>query len=199
MVFDAADHDRLAITVGEQLGPLGLRGARPRWTQLEGERVFLACWEGELSGDLAPILALAGPSKVRVVPGCPPGLEADWVGIDPAWFVVGQRVLVRWHCALRDRDLLPECDPRDADGVDEELIAVLSALGPAEPVWAGRGALRLRLPSLTGPAWWALAEVLGSLPDPRIGPVIHVRMAGQLTVLLYRVDLEADGVPRWQA
>lgn len=197
VALPADRHDALAEELGEALGPLGWQGARPRWGRVGGAPRFLACWEGEdVDGRLA--LDRAAPWPARVVPGCPAGLEDAWLGVDPAWTPVGRRVLVRYRCGLRDRDLLPAAAPRDADDVDRAIGASLRGLGACDPVDAGGPALRLVLPGLDARAWEVVCQALGHLPEPAIGSVIPVGMGERTVVHLRRADAEpADTPPRW--
>ncbi|MEZ4316992.1 MAG: hypothetical protein R3F61_05800 [Myxococcota bacterium] len=190
-----------AIALGETLGALGFSGARSRWSTSGDEPVFLTCWEGPAD---AALPALDVP--FRVVPGCPPGLEGDWLGIDPCWWASGARVVCRWHCALRDRDLLPVCTPREADAVDRALASRLALLGAVEPVSAGRPALRVQLGALDEAGWRGVVDALGALDDPCLSPVAWVAMPESFVLLLFRADLdvpEDDDMPveppAWEA
>lgn len=194
VALPADRHDELAERLGEALGALGWVGARPRWGRVDGKPVFLAAWEGD--GERArDTRALLADLPHRVVPGCPAGLEADWLGVDPAWYPADRRTLVRWRCGLRDRDLMPVCGPRDADAFDREVTAELAPLGPCEPVMAGGPALRLELPAMPESAWSVVVRVLGALPMSAIGPVLTVAMRDRTTVLLPRTDLPAPDQP----
>jgi len=183
-----------ALVLGEQLGSAGMVGSRSRWVSWRGRRVFASCW----TGPSRPSVEIDAPH--RWVVGCPTGLEGDWLGIDPAYWISGSRVICRWHCGLRDRDLLPLIEPREADAVDTELAAKLSLLGQIEPVMAGRPALQLSLPALDAEAWTGLVDALGALPDRRLDPVLYVAMRQRFTVLLFRADLPVpDAEPAWEA
>jgi len=190
------EHDAAASSLGQALGEIGWQGSRARWGRVDGRPAFLACWEGpgETARAARDVVA-AHPH--RVVPGCPAGLEPDWLGVDPAFWMSADRTVVRWRCGLRDRDLLPVCLPRPGDAIDRRLTDLLAPLGPCEPVWAGSGALRLELPALDGAAWDAVVRALCALPEPEVGPVIPVAMRDRFTVLLTRLDLSVETPPAW--
>lgn len=181
------DHDAAVLQLSEELGRDGWIGGRPRWM---GDR-FLATWTHP-TADTVPDTDV----PLQLVPGCPPGLEADWVGVDPEVWSAGPRCLVRLHCALRDRDLLPTLTPRDGDAIDAEVAERLASLARIDPVHAGFPAVRLRFPLMDGSAWSAVVMALGHLPVAAIGPVGLVRMGPTFTVLLVRTDLPHE-VPTW--
>ncbi|MCA9567783.1 MAG: hypothetical protein KC656_08065 [Myxococcales bacterium] len=179
-------HDDRVVDLARDLAVSDFSGSRPRWAQ-----GLVACWEGPPA---ASPPALDVPH--RVLPGCPEGMEPDWLGVDPEHWTAHGRAFSRWHCSLRDRDLLPRMRERQADAVDLSVSRTLSAFGPLDPVHAGFPALRLRIPALDDRAWATLVDVLGALPEPAIGPVVHVRMQQRFTLLLERVDLPRD-LPVW--
>jgi hypothetical protein len=199
--------DDVLVALSEDLAPLGWLGARPRWMVSPEQRTFLATWSAP-SVDVAALTAVLDqhvPGRpFRVVPGCPNGLEADWLGIDPTWWASGERVVCRWHCSLRGRDLLPRLHPRDGDATDRALADRLASLGRPDPVWVGpatmnaadapsaRAALRLVLPPLTPRDWPGVVEALGQLADPVVGPSCWVAMGRRFTLLLFRTDTPFD-------
>lgn len=188
-----------ALGLGEVLGAAGFAGSRPRWVLRDGAPALLTCWTGPADAAVPDLQVDGVPVEHRVVPGCPPGLEGDWLGIDPSWWASGGRIACRWHCSLRDRDLLPQVEARPHDAVDQALAGMFSGVGAVEPVIAGRPALRLKLPALDTEAWEGLVEAIGAIPDDRVGPVAYVAMGAGFTVLLFRTDLpEPETAGAWE-
>ncbi len=196
--------DDALVAVSEDLAPLGWIGGRPRWLVSAEHRVFLATWvlpqptaetPARLDFDaLSAVLEQHVPGRpFRVVPGCPRDLDADWIGIDPTWWASGERVVCRWHCSLRGRDLLPRMHTRDGDAVDRALADRLASLGRADPVFVGpssaRPAVRLVLPAMGTREWSSVVDGLGQLAEPAIGPSAWVAMGSRFVVLLFRTDL----------
>ncbi len=182
-------HETEAMRLAERLGAAGLAGSRPRFL---GDRL-LACWSGPTSAAGTTV-----DPPHRWLPGCPPGLEAAWIGIDPEHWVAHGRTFTRWRCSLRDRDLLPQLAERPADATDRRLAHLLGSFGRVDPVRGGFAGLRLRVPALRDDRWETLLDLLGALPEPAIGPVVHVRMGTRYTLLLERDDLPRER-PTWSA
>jgi hypothetical protein len=186
---EASAHEETTLAIAGRIGPAGWIGDRPRWI---GDR-FVATWRHADAATPPEVTA-----RTRLVPGCPPGLEPDWLGVDPEVWGAGDRFVMRLTCSLRDRDLLPVLRPRDADAIDRELAERLGSLARIDPVHAGFDAVRLRLADVPAAAWPAIVAAVGHLPVASIGPVAFVRMVPRVTLLLVRTDRDAE-IPTWSA